>query len=183
MEIREAQREMRDVFLGGFAGGLASSLLWAVSAVLWTFVSARAGIIALCAGGPLLFPASLLILKLMGRPAALRRDNPLAALARQAAFIIPLCLPVVGGATLYRLDWFYPAVLIVVGAHYLPFVTLYGMAEYYVVGGLMIGAGIAIALYSIGLPALGGWAGAGILLIAAFVLRRSVARYAAPAVP
>jgi hypothetical protein len=177
MEIRDAQMEMRTVFLGGCAGSLASFLLWAASAALWTWVSARAGIITICAGGVLLFPLSLLILRLMGRRAALSRENPLAALARQAAFIIPLCLPLVGAAALYRLGWFYPALLIVVGAHYLPFVTLYGMPEYYVVGGLMIGAGLAIGYYAPENLTLGGWAGAGILLISAYVLARATERH------
>jgi hypothetical protein len=178
MDIRDAQLEMRTVFRGGCAGSLASFLLWAASGALSTWVSPRAGIITICAGGVLLFPLSLLILRLMGGRAALRRENPLAALARQTAFIIPLCLPLVGAAALYRLGWFYPALLIVVGAHYLPFVTLYGMLEYYVVGGLMIGAGLAIGYYAPENFTLGAWTGAGILLMSAYVLLRAVGRYA-----
>ncbi len=36
-------------------------------------------------------------------------------------------LPLVAAATLYRLGWFYPAFMIVLGAHYFPFAFLYGL--------------------------------------------------------
>ncbi len=40
------------------------------------------------------------------------------------AFTLPLSLPVVGAAALYRLEWFYPAFMVVLGAHYLAFAFL-----------------------------------------------------------
>ena len=90
-------------------------------------------------GGVLIFPVTQLVLRAVGRPASLSPENPFKWLAMQTAFIVPLCLPVVGGATLHRLDWFYPAVAIVVGAHYLPFMTLYGMPAFGALGGALIG--------------------------------------------
>lgn len=68
-------------------------------------------------------------------------------LARQAAFIVPLCMPLIGAAALYRLDWFYPAFMIVVGAHYLPFSHLYGTWQYEVLGATLIAASLAIGLW------------------------------------
>ena len=50
------------------------------------------------------------------------------ALAIQIAFTLPLTLPVVIGIAALRPAWFYPAFMITLGAHYLPFVFLYGMA-------------------------------------------------------
>src|SRR5262249_29011176 len=69
-------------------------------------------------------------------------------LAMQIAFIIPLNLPVVAAAALYRLNWFYPACMIVVGSHYLPFVFIYGMWQFAVLGGALIAGGVLVGLYA-----------------------------------
>jgi len=52
---------------------------------------------------------------------------------------------------------------VVVGAHYLPFVTLYGMWLWYVLGGALITAGLMLGLYGPRSFALGGWVGAALL--------------------
>ena len=82
----------------------------------------------------------------------------------------------VGGAALYKLNWFYPAMLVIVGAHYLPFAFLYGMRAFLVLGGAMIGAGVMIGLYANETFTLGGWVGAAMLIAWAFVGKILVAR-------
>jgi hypothetical protein len=52
MQIADAQREVRMVFLGGLVGPAAAGVLWAVPAALGTWVSPRAGILVLVMGGP-----------------------------------------------------------------------------------------------------------------------------------
>ena len=126
MQVSEAQRELRLTFLGGFPGQVVSGGLWLLSAGFGTWGSSRQAIVVLAAGGALIFPLTMLLLRAMGRPASLSRGNPLGGLARQIAFTIPVSLPLVAAATLHHLNWFYPAFMIVVGAHYLPFVFLYG---------------------------------------------------------
>jgi len=163
MDIREAQHEVREIYLHGAPGTLVATVLWAVSAALSTWRSPRVGALVVVVGGAFIFPALQLVLKMMGRRASLRPENPLAGLAMQSAFIIPLCLPVVGAAALHRADWFYPALLVVVGAHYLPFVTLYGMRLWYVLGGALIVAGLILGLYGPHVFELGGWVGAALL--------------------
>jgi hypothetical protein len=111
----------------------------------------------------------------MGRPAALPRAHPMNGLAMQVAFVLPLTLPIVGAAALYRLEWFYPAFMVALGAHYLPFVFLYGMWQYAVLAGALVLAGLTLALYLPGGFALGGWLTGALLLAFAFV-GRSVAR-------
>jgi len=64
----------------------------------------------------------------------------------------------------------------VVGAHYLPFVFLYGMSHFAVLGGAMITAGLAIGLYVPGSYGLGGWVGASLLVLFGFVGGNAVAR-------
>jgi hypothetical protein len=175
MTLEEAQREVRSVFLGGFPGGIVSGLLWLVSAGLSTWTTPRNGILVLVVGGMFIFPATLL-LKMMGRPTSLARENPKRGLAMQVAFTVPLSLPLVGTAALHRLDWFYPAFRIVVGAHYLPFVFLYGMWQFAVLCGVMVGGGLLLGLHAHGSLALGGWVTAAMLLVFAFVAWRIAAR-------
>lgn len=172
MTIADAQREVRTTFVGGFPGHLAISAIWLASAALATWGSHRAAILTLAVGGVFIFPLTQLVLRLMGRPASLPKGHPMNALARQIAFIVPLCLPLVAAATLYRRDWFYPAFMIVVGAHYLPFAHLYGMWEYEVLAALLIGGGLLIGLY---LPvfSLGAWVAVALFLAFAFVARRA----------
>ncbi|MDP9146243.1 MAG: hypothetical protein M3N22_01175 [Acidobacteriota bacterium] len=130
MNISEAQRDVRTVFLGGFAGQSVSGVLWLVSAALATWYSHKAAIAVLVVGGVFIFPATQLVLRLMGRPFSLPKGHPMNALAMQIAFTIPFMLPLVGAITLLRHNWFYPAFMIVVGGHYLPFIFLYGMWQF-----------------------------------------------------
>ena len=50
----------------------------------------------------------------------------------------------IGAAALHNVNWFYPAFLMIVGAHYLPFIFLYGMWQYGVPAAVMLGAGLGL---------------------------------------
>ena len=89
-----------------------------------------------------LFPLTQLTLRLMWRPAKLRKENSLNQLATQIAFTVPIRFILVGAATLYRENLFYPASMVVVGAHYLPFIFLYGMPQFGLLAGLLIAGGV-----------------------------------------
>ncbi len=147
MLIEKAQAEVRSVFMGGSVGQMVSGALWLVSAVLATWSSPKSAIVFLVLAGMFIFPMTQLCLRLMGRRPALSKGNPLNGLGMQIAFTLPLSLPVVGAAAKYRLDWFYPAFMIVLGAHYLPFTFLYGMRVYILLAGLLITSGLALGLY------------------------------------
>jgi len=80
---------------------------------------------------------------MMGRPFALPKDHPMNALGMQIAFALPLNLPLVGAAALYRPNWFYPAIMIVLGSHYLPFCLSLWNAAVLVSRRFLISAGVA----------------------------------------
>jgi hypothetical protein len=169
--VAAAQRDVRTTFLGGFPGQLVSGLLWLLSSALTTWVSLRSGIVALVVGGIFIFPLAQLVLRAMGRRASLLPGNPMKDLAKQAAFIIPALFPLVGAATLHRLEWFYPAMTMVVGAHYFPFAFLYGMRMFLLLGGIMCVAALSIGSSA---PAYGtamGWLTGAMLIVFAFVGR------------
>jgi hypothetical protein len=174
--VAAAQREIRQAYIGGFVGQLVSAALWLTSAGLATWGSPGAAIALLVIGGMFIFPATVLGLRLVRRRATVSPGNPLNALGMQVAFVLPLSLPVVGAATLYRLDWFFPAFMIVVGAHYLPFVFLYGMRMFAVLCGILVAGGTALALYGPPIFALGAWITGAVLLVFALLGRWSVDR-------
>lgn len=169
MNIQDAQREIRTVFMGGFAGQLVSGLIWLGSAALSSWVNPKYGMIGLFLGGVFIFPLTQLVLHLLGRNSRLSAGNTLNQLATQIAFTVPIGFLLVGAATLAHQDWFYPAAMIVVGIHYLPFCFLYGMWQFGILAGAMIGGGVLFGLYlPVGFSA-GGWMTGILLLIAAVV--------------
>ncbi len=171
MNVAEAQREVRTIYAGGFYGQLVSGTIWLVSAALTTWVSQRAGILALIFGGMFIFPLTQLLLRASGKPASLASDNPLRELAMEIAFLVPLLLPLVGAATLHRAAWFYPAMMIVVGAHYLPFSFLYGMRQFIGLSAILLSAGLVVGLYVPGTAIWGCWLTSLLLFAFAFIGR------------
>jgi hypothetical protein len=171
MFIKEAQREVRSAFFGGFVGQLIAGIIWALSAAVSTWGTPRLGMAVLFFVSMLLFPLTQLTLKLMGRPTKLSPENTLNQLAMQIAFTVPIGFLLVGAATLYRENWFYPASMVVVGAHYLPFIFLYGMPQFGILAGLLIAGGIGIGLYGPDIFSLGGWISVIIFIIFAFIGR------------
>ena len=67
-------------------------------------------------------------------------------------------------AAAFRTVWFFPALLIIVGAHYLPFVFLYGMPMFYAQAGLMVAGGVLLAFTGLGGFTGGAWFGAALLV-------------------
>lgn len=172
MEISDAQQEVRSVYRDGVVGQTVSGLIWLLSAALGTRVSVRTGVIALAVGGIFIFPLTQLALRILGGPTTLRSENPLNGLAMQVAFIVPVSIPVIGAAALYNVAWFYPAFMVIVGAHYLPFVFLYGMREYAVLATVLIAGGVTIGYILPDTFITGGWVGGASLLLFAIIVWR-----------
>lgn len=171
MDIVQGQRDVRDTFMGGFAGQLVSAALWGVSAAACTWHSLRVGGLILLLGGFLIFPATQLLLRMMGHAYAVPKGHPMNALGIQVAFTLPLSLPIVIGIAAIKPAWFYPAFMIVLGAHYLPFVFMYGMWQFAGLCAILVSTGLALGLYVPRPTSLGAWLTAAVLLAFAFVGR------------
>jgi hypothetical protein len=174
MEIAQAQRDVRQTFLGGFAGQFVSSVVWGTSAAACTWHSFHLGEVVLLLGGVFIFPLTQLMLRSMGHAYALPKGHPMNALGIQVAFSLSLNLPLLIGIAALRPSWFYPACMIAVGAHYLPFVFSYGMWQFAALCGVLVTGGVAIAMYLPGPVSLGAWLTAAVLLVFAFVGRQVV---------
>jgi hypothetical protein len=174
MQVRDAQREVRTVFVGGFWGQLVASAIWLVSAALATWATPRAAIWELVAAGCFIFPLTQLMLRLTGGPTAVSKDNPLGNLGMQIAFTLPMTMFLLVPVTAFRLNWFYPALMILLGAHYLPFTFLYGMRMFIPLCAILTGGGVIIALYFPRSFSLGCWITGVVLLIFACIGHASV---------
>jgi hypothetical protein len=120
MLVQEAQREVRTVFIGGFWGQLVSAGIWLASAALGFWATPRAAIFTLVVGGFFIFPVVQLLLRLTGGPISVAKGNPLGNLGMQIAFTLPMSMLLLVPVTQFHLNLFYPALLILLGAHYLP---------------------------------------------------------------
>ncbi|MGH8229255.1 MAG: DUF7010 family protein [Steroidobacteraceae bacterium] len=176
MNIGDAQREMRIRFSGGFYGQCVSGLLWLVSASLATWSTPRAAITTLVVGGFFIFPVTELLIRVSGRQNQLSVRNSLRHLGMQIAFVLPVTMPLLLPVGLYRLNWFYPAMMILLGAHYIPFVFLYGMRMFAVLASLVVGSGLVIALYGSSSFSAGAWYTGAMLALFAVVGRTIVLR-------
>lgn len=175
MRIADAQREIRTRYVGGYYGQLVSGVLWLVSAGLAVWVGPRAAISTLVAGGFFIFPLTELLLRLAGERGSVSAENSLQSLGMQAAFVLPLSMPLLVPVGLYRLNWFYPGLMILLGAHYLPFVFLYGMRMFWVLGGALVAAGLMIAMYWSSTFSVGAWY-TGVVLVVFAAIGRAIAR-------
>jgi hypothetical protein len=178
MDIQDAQREVRSVYIGGFAGQFVSSVIWLLSAALGTWVTPKASILTVVIGVFFIFVLTQTLLRLLGRRAPLSRENSLHWLGMQAAFVLPVSMLLLVPVGFYRLNWFFPALMILLGAHYLPFATLYGMRMFLFLAGILISTGVAIAHWFSGTFSLGAWIG-GLTLFAFAWIGRFIAREAA----
>lgn len=175
MEVAQAQKDVRETFIGGFAGQLVSAAVWGASAAACTWYSFRLGEIVLVLGGFFIFPLTQLLLRSMGHAYALPKGHPMNALGIQVAFSLALALPVLIGIAALRPAWFYPAFMILLGAHYLPFVFMYGMWQFAGLCAALVGSGVAIGMYVPQPLSLGAWTTAALLFFFSLVAR-SVAR-------
>lgn len=175
MDIGEAQREIRARFAGGFYGQAVSGVLWLASASVATWGTARGAITLLVFGGFFIFAITELLVRAAGSP-PLNRENPLNQLGMQVAFVLPLSMPLLVPIAQFRLNLFYPALAILLGAHYVPFVFLYGMRMFAILAALLVGGGIAIAMYLGGSFSIGAWYTAAVLLLFSITGRLLVRR-------
>jgi hypothetical protein len=159
--IADAQREMRLAHYGGAPGMLTSAAVWLTAGIVSLLVSPERAVWTLFIGGMLIHPISVLLTKAMGRSGKHSPGNPLGSLAMATTFWLVLSLPLAYCVSLLRIEWFFPAMLLVIGGRYLTFSTLFGARIYWACGGALAVAGYALARAN-ARPELGAFTGAAI---------------------
>ncbi len=142
MTVAEAQTDMRHGYCSGGAGILASAIAWSFAAGTAIFASPQRAMWVLLIGGVLIFPASVLICRLLGTRGSHTKGNPLGSLAGASTFWLIFCILVALVLGLLQVRWFLPAMLLIIGGRYLSFATIYGMALYWCLGLILAAAGL-----------------------------------------
>ncbi len=161
MTVGDAQRDMCHGYFDGAPGMLVSALVWLIAGVVAFVDSPARALWALFVGGVMIYPVGVVLAKLLGRPGTHAKNNPLAGLALEGTVWMLLSMVLAYVVSLYRLEWFFPAMLFVIGGRYLTFATLYGSRVYWLCGGLLAMAGYLLVTVNAA-PATAAWAGAGI---------------------
>lgn len=170
--IRNAQDDMRTGYQSGAAGILASSIAWFAATYTAFHVSPSLAVWVLFGGGMLIHPVSILLCKLLGAPGAHAKGNPLVSLMAANTIWMIATLPLAYVAYLYRAEFFFPAMLLIIGGRYLTFALLYGMRLYWALGAALASAAWALAITNTE-PGYGALAGAvieAVFAVAAIVL-------------
>ena len=147
-ELAQAQRELRYAYRSASVGQMYAGLVWLASAVAWLTYGSTSGILVLVLGGFLIYPVTTLVSRRLGNPGSVASSNPLKEASVAIPLVGPLGIPLAGAAALYDLGWFFPAFMVVMGAHYLPFSHLYGMRMFIPLGAGMWFAGLTIGLWA-----------------------------------
>ena len=167
--VAQAQADMRRGYLFGAPGVLVSGLVWLVAGGVAVFVADRAAVLSLLVGGALIHPLGVLVEKALGRPGTHTAGNPLARLAGETTVSLLVGLVIAFAVSTVRLEWFFPAVLLVIGGRYLAFQTLYGVRTYWVCGGVLCVAGLGLGLLAAPV-AVGAFTGGAVEVVTAAVL-------------
>lgn len=143
--MADAQRDMRRGYYSGAPGMLTSGLVWLVAALVCFYATPERAIWALFVGGMFIHPVAILLNKLLGRPGKHQAGNPLGTLALATTIWMILAFPLAYAASLVRIEWFFPAMLFIIGGRYLTFSTIYGARIYWPCGGALALAGYLLA--------------------------------------
>lgn len=152
LSFLHAQADMRKAYLCGAPGVLVSGMVWLIAGLVALNISQLAGVYALLVGGVLIHPLSVLLTKMLGSPGVHDANNPMGRLAVEGTFWLLAGIAIAYGMHVLRLEWFFPAMLLLIGGRYLTFQTLYGLRTYWLLGSVLCAVGMAFALARVGAP-------------------------------
>lgn len=140
--IALSQTDMCKGYANGSIGIIISGLIWLASGIVAFQFSAKQAIWSLLIGGMFIHPLSLLVGKAMGLSGTHTKGNPLGNLAMEGTIFMLMCLPLAFGLSLQHSEWFFQAMLMIIGGRYLTFASIYGNRLYWI-----LGASLGVAAY------------------------------------
>ena len=167
--IDAAQADMRCAYYGGATGLAVSATAWLAAAIVAVQGAPLTAVLTLYGAGVLIHPVGVLFDKVLGRSGDHAKNNPLGPLALESLFVMLLFMPVAYVVFQYQPNWFFPTMLVIIGARYLLFATLFGMRVYWVCGVVLAASGYVLAINDAPFWA-GAWAGAGIEYLFAVIV-------------
>jgi hypothetical protein len=169
LSLAEFQQDMRRGYLWGATGIMTSGMVWLAAGLVAYYKDPRIAIWVLFIGASFIVPVSNVIDRLLGAAGKHSPGNRLSALALESTVFMLMCLPLAYGLALYRIEWFFPAVLMIIGGRYLTFGTIYGTPFYWLLGAAL-GAAAMLLYFLAAPPFVSALLGATIELVFGFIL-------------
>lgn len=148
--LTDFQQDMRRGYLWGATGIITSGLVWLAAGLVACFSLPDYAIWTLFIGASFIVPVANLTDRALGAAGKHSTGNKLAPLAMESTVFMLMCLPLAYGLSLFRMEWFFPAVLMIIGGRYLLFATVYGTRLYWLLGACLGAA--AVMAYQLGFP-------------------------------
>ena len=130
-------KEIRHSYLGGFSILIIEGLFWILAGILGNLISLKIGILVIIIGGAFFYPLGQLVQVILKRP-KIAKANTLKSLFTQISLIIPFSFPLIFLITKENVNLFFPALTIIVGLHFLPFVYAYKLRTYWILSSLLV---------------------------------------------
>jgi hypothetical protein len=146
MKFEDAQNDMNFSYFGGGTGVLVSGLVWCIAGIMALMFSNQSSMLTLFFGGMFIHPLAILLSKIFKRPGNHDPKNPLGKLALESTIILFVGLFLAFYIAKLQVAWFFPIMLMIIGARYLVFNTLYGIKTYWVLGGFLMLSGMLCIL-------------------------------------
>ncbi|TDR20714.1 DUF7010 family protein [Marinicella litoralis] len=146
MKFEDAQKDMNFSYYGGGTGVLVSGIVWSLAGLVALLHTEVASMLTLFIGGMFIFPAGMLIAKMLKRPGKHLPQNPLGKLAIESTLILFVGLFLAYCVARLKIEWFYPIMLLTIGVRYLVFNTLYQLKTYWLLGVILMVSGMLCIL-------------------------------------
>ena len=178
-EPNDQHTEYRRCHKGGAVYLAVEGVLWLLSASLGAVGQVPAAMLVLLVGGMFIHPIAMACSSLLGLTSPVR-SNRLSVLNTWVALTIPLGLPLIFMATTAgHENIFFPAFVVLVGAHWLPFAYIYSMNSFVAIACILVLVGILFGLVFTQSFSTCGFVAGGILLLFAgihyFIVHRELA--------
>ncbi|HLP38963.1 DUF7010 family protein [Lacibacter sp.] len=131
--LDKAQSDMYNGYAFGSLGVVTSGSIWLISTIISYSYSSSQAIWTLLIGGVLINPVS----KLLGIAIGLKGpavNNPLKNLALEGTIWMIMCIPMAYGLSFQNTEWFFQAMLLIIGGRYLTFATVFGNKLFWILG-------------------------------------------------
>ena len=143
-DIKQSQLEMSKNHIQGVMGVLVSGVIWLLAGLAAYEYSPKQAIWVLLIGGAFIHPISTVLNKITGMGHTQSKTNALGKLAMEGTIFMIMCIPLAYGLSMQRTEWFFQAMLMIIGGRYLTFQTLFGNRLFWLLGALLGIAGYVL---------------------------------------
>jgi len=148
MEIQKAQLDMREAYFNGATGVLISGIIWLLAGVIAYFSTQETSLLVFFFGGMFIHPLSIVLDKALKRSGKHQKENPFGQLAMESTLLLFIGLFIAYYVYQINSHWFYPIMLMIIGARYVIFQSIYGLKIYWVLGLILVVTGAACFLFN-----------------------------------